>query len=308
MSLDVTQYASATTREIGKRIDMSLRAVDAGLAPPPDWNLPIQHWSPSSFSMLRRCPYQWQQRYIHGRKERPGEAPVLGTSIHAALEWNFEQKITSHVDLDLVDMDQRFAGEFFPRVCNAEQEKSGEEIKWDTGPEATLQRGRRIVTTYHENVSPRITDPLKVETSFSVDFGLAVPVYGRFDLERNESTVDFKTGKQRQSKPKEDWRIQAGIYSEATGKPVEFHSLSASPKTNAVTIVTPLESEELLVSPTDAERTEMRRAMRAISAEACMYMAIFGPDEPWPTHGTFHTWACSFCGFRSSCPAWRGRS
>ena len=122
------------------------------------------------------------------------------------------------------------------------------------------------------------------------------------------STVDFKTGKQTTRKPKEDWRIQAAVYGEATGKPVEFHSLSASPKTNAVTIVTPLESEALLVNPSEDEREEMRRTMRAISSEACMYMSIFGPDDAWPTHGRFHTWACDYCGFRPGCPAWKGET
>lgn len=290
-ALDVTQYL--TSPQIRERIDDSLA-----------WNLPIQHWSPSSLAMLRRCPYQWQQRYIHGRKERPGEAPVMGTAVHAALERNFGQKIVSREDLATVDLLEWYLDEGFHRVVAEEQEKAGEEVRWDTGPETTRQRGKYVIAGYQELVAPRI-QPLKVETVFEVDFGLAVPVQGRFDLERTESTIDFKTGKSKQSKPKEDWRIQAAVYGEATGKPVEFHSLSASTKTNAVSIVTPLESEAMLVNPSYVERVEMRRTMRAISSEACMYMAIFGPDDPWPTHGRFHTWACDYCGFRPGCPAWK---
>ena len=115
----------------------------------------------------------------------------------------------------------------FARIVYEEQEKAGEEILWDTGPEATRQRGYQIVAGYHDMVAPRI-QPLRVETKIEVDFGLPVPIVGRFDLERDESTVDFKTGKTMTRKPKEDWRIQAAVYGEATGKPVEFHSLSAS--------------------------------------------------------------------------------
>jgi hypothetical protein len=293
LSLDVSQYRSGLAVEIGRRIDDSLA-----------WNLPVDHLSPSSFAMARRCPYQWQQRYLLGRKERPGEAPVMGTTVHAALERNFAWKISSHEDIPLQDLLQWYMDEAFAQVVYEEQEKAGEDILWDTGPEATRQRGYQIVAGYHNVVAPRI-QPLRVETKIEVDFGLPVPVVGRFDLEREVSTIDFKTGKNKTMKPKEDWRIQAAVYGEATGKPVEFHSLSASPRTNAVTIVTPLESEALLVEPKLAERNEMRRTLRAIANELCMYMDLFGPDEPWPTHGRFHTWACDYCGFRGGCPAWK---
>jgi RecB family exonuclease len=293
--LDISQYRLPADA-VRAMVEHSLQSAE--------WNLPIDHWSPSSFSMLRRCPYQWQQRYLHGRKERPAEAPVMGTAVHAALERNFAQKIDTHTDLALPDLLEWYLDEGFSRVVYEEQEKASEEILWDTGPEATRQRGKFVVASYHDAVAPRI-QPLKVETKFAVDFGLDVPVEGRFDLERDTSCIDFKTGKQSVKKPKEDWRIQAAIYTEATNKPVEFHSLAASAKTNSVTIVTPLESEEMLLSPSQRERDHMRRTVKAISAEACMYMAKYGPDEDWPTHGRFHTWACGFCGFRPGCPAWK---
>jgi hypothetical protein len=301
--LDISQYTHKPSA-VAETIDTSLRMAAAGIEAPPSFNLPIEHWSPSSFAMLRRCPYQWQQRYIHGRRERPAEAPVMGTAVHAALERNFAQKIQTRLDLELKDLLEWYLDEGFSRTVYEEQEKANEEILWDTGPETTRQRGKFIVAAYHDNVAPRI-QPLRTEGIFRVDFGLEIPVVGRFDLETAPTTIDFKTGKQSTRKPKEDWRIQAAVYTEATGKPVEFHSLAASAKTNAVTIVTPLESEPMKVAPTVLEREEMRRTMKLISAEACMYMGLLGPDEPWPTHGRFHTWACDYCGFRAGCPAWR---
>lgn len=295
MALDIAQYATNDVREL---IDRSLRESDPG------FNLPMDHWSASSLTMVRRCPEQFRQRYILGKRERPAEAPVMGSAVHAALELNFFQKIESHSDLELVDLLSWYMDHGFPQVVYDEQERVGEEVQWDTGPEATRQRGKFIVAAYHDIVAPRI-QPLKVETVFRVDMGMPIPVEGRFDLERTETCIDFKTGVQKQSKPKESWRIQAGVYTEATGKPVEFHSLSASKKTNAVSVVTPLESEDLLVSPTEFERREMRRRLEAISVEACAYMARYGPDEAWPTHGRDHVWACDWCGFRPGCPAWR---
>jgi len=264
----------------------------------------LQHFSASSIDMAIRCKEQWRQRYILKRKVAPAEAPVMGLAVHGAFERNFSQKIDTHVDLELVDLLDWYLEEGFARVCFDEQERSGEDIVWDTGPEQTRQRGKFIIASYQDAVAPRI-QPLKTETVFDLSWGLPVPVQGRFDLERETSTVDFKTGKQATRKPKESWRIQAAIYTEATGKPVEFHSLAASAKTNAVTITTPLEAEDLLVAPHELERQEMKRTLRNVVAELSLFMAMYGPDNPWPTDGKFHQWACDYCGYRPGCIAWR---
>ena len=271
---------------------------------PIDFNLPIEHWSPSSLEMFWRCPYQWQQRYVHGRKERPAEAPVMGLAVHAAVERNFGQKIETHVDLPLAELLDWYADDGFIRVVVDEQEKANEEILWDTGPEQARDRGKAILAAYQHTVAGRI-QPTAVETMIAHDFGAAVPVIGRFDVEREASVIDVKTGKRKQSTPKPSWRVQAGVYSEARGKPVEFHSCSATTSTSTPTIVTPLESEALLVQPSPAERSEMRARIRAIESVACLYMKIYGADLPWPTQGVWHEWACSYCGFRSGCPAWK---
>ena len=262
----------------------------------------LDHLSPSSLSMLRRCPRQFQERYIFGRKERPAEAPVIGSAVHAGLEVNFEQKIASHQDMPTATLLDWYSDVGFAAIVEEQQERSGHEVYWDTDPERARTRGRVMLGEYHNLVSPRI-QPLSVEGSFSIDMGAPVPVVGRYDIERAESAIDVKTGKRKQSKPKESWRIQGVVYREATGKPVEFHSLTATDN-NAVTIVTPLEAEELLVKPSDVERAVLRENVRTIAAEAILYMELLGPDEPWPTYGRFHDWACGYCGFRGECPAW----
>jgi hypothetical protein len=274
------------------------------------WNLPIEHWSASSLAMLHRCPYQWQQRYIRGIKERPGEAPVLGSAVHKAIEKNFGQKIESHEDLPIVPLLDYYAEEAFPEIVKSEQEKTGLEIVWDSDEnpdkarEKARQRGKVMLAEYHGGVAPRV-QPSRVESIISVDFGVPVPVEGRFDVERPAGTIDVKTGKSKTSKPKEAWRIQAAVYGKATEKPVEFHHISATVKTGAVNVVTPLESEAMLVHPTRRERAEIERSIRILSALAVFYMQMYGPDNDWPTLGRLHTWACDYCGFRAGCPAWQ---
>jgi hypothetical protein len=297
----------ATAESWTKLVAPRLRPVEVE---PVGFNLPIGHWSPSSLSMLRRCPRQWQERYVKGRKERPAEAPVVGTTVHAGLERNFRQKIDSFADLPTAELIEWYDDEGFAATVAEEQERRGFEVYWDTRKkdgtpdlDAIRARGRSMLGAYQNKVSPRI-QPNAVESFVSVDFGVSVPVEGRADLVRNaEPIIDWKTGKRARKKPDESWRIQGAVYQEAIGRPIEFHSVTSSPS-GSVAIWTPLEAPDLLIQPTLRERAEMRRTLALIEAEACMYMDRLGPDEPWPTHGRFHEWACNYCGFRSDCPAW----
>jgi len=283
-------------------------AEQARSSEPLHWNLGeyLNHWSPSSLSMLRRCPYQWQQRYIKGIKSRPGEAPVTGTAVHAALERNFGQKIDSHEDLPAAELLEWFDDVGWPTVLDLEQAKSGFDVQWDSGsgPDRAHGRGRKMLSQYHGLVAPRI-QPTSVEGEFSTDeFGLSVPVIGRFDITREDSVIDVKTGKRKYTVAKEDWRMQGGVYAFVKDRPVEFHSVSITDAGN-VSVITPLEAEGLLVHPSYEERRQMVFRVRAISAEACLYMELFGPEIDWPTHGVDHSWACSYCGYRPDCPAWK---
>lgn len=284
--LDIGQYAIEEARGSG----------------PMRWGLDLDHLSPSSLSMFKRCPRQFQQRYIFGRKERPAEAPVIGSAVHAALEYNFEQKILSHEDVPVAALLDWYSEVGFPTTCVDQEQRGESEILWDTDPERARTRGRAMLGEYHNSVSPRI-QPTSIEGEFSVDLGAPVPIIGRFDIERTESVIDVKTGKRKQSKPKEAWRIQAAVYGEARNRPVEFHSVSATDN-NAVTIVTPLEAEAMLIQTTETERALLRENIRIIAAEIALHWEILGPDRTWPTFGRFHDWACSYCGFRNDCPAW----
>lgn len=288
MSLDISSYPTLAPLEYEReRIG---------------WNLPIRHWSPSSFDELLRCPHRWQQIYIQKHRKRPAEAPLLGLAVHKGLEMNFVQKIESHEDLPIAQA-LEYYGDVFPAIVELEQEKTGEEVEWDTSLEQARTRGNAMLAAYLNNVAPRV-QPLAVELFVSVDFGLPVPVEGRADIETEPKILDWKTGERASRKPKESWLIQAAVYSQARSKPVEFQSLTATKAKNAVTLVTSLEEPGLHVDPTPAEREQQVRIMEDLSDMACFYMAKYGPDEPWPVLGRFHQWACDKCSFRGICPAW----
>jgi len=271
----------------------------------PRHNLPKQHFSPSQLNQIGRCLEQFRRATVNGEKRRPGEAPVIGTAMHKAFEKNFGQKIDSHQDMPTYEVVDYYM-ETFPSVVEREQEYSGLEVEWDSesGPDKARARGKLGVLNYQDRVASRI-QPTAVESDVEVDLGFEVPVIGRVDLVRRESGVDYKTGATAKRTPQPDWRIQAAVYGEALMRPMEFHSIGLSKKAQTVTIVTPLEEEALLVQPSPAERAEMWRTLKTLVDFAYRCMEIYGPDEPWPTTGTLHPWACSYCGFRPTCPAWK---
>jgi CRISPR/Cas system-associated exonuclease Cas4 (RecB family) len=268
------------------------------------WNLPIAHWSASSFADFNRCPRHWQERRIKKQRERSGEAMLVGRAIHWAMEVNYRQKIQSGEDLSLVELVDYFRDLAFSQVIAEDLEQTAQEPAWDTDFETARERGALMLAAYANTVAPRI-QPIATEQEIRVDIGLPVPVIGFIDVETELTVIDLKSGKKKRSKPKEDWRIQAAVYGHARQKPVEFHTLSATVATNAVSIVTPLEAPELLCAPSAPERQAQINTLHQLSKMACFYMATIGPDDPWPTLGRWHDWACDYCSFRETCPAWR---
>ena len=115
--------------------------------------------------------------------------------------------------------------------------------------------------------------------------------------------ADYKTASRSQRTPKPDWRFQGETYSWATEKPIEWH---VAVKSTRPSIITPLESAELL-QPYNAERSEyVVLAYKAAARKISWLMRQFGPDEPWPTSGFTHPWACGYCGYKPYCIAWKG--
>jgi PD-(D/E)XK nuclease superfamily protein len=278
------------------------------------WLLPIEHLSASSLGMLARCPEQFRQRYVLGKKERPGEALVIGTAVHKTAEENFRQKIESHEDLPASWLIQWYDDVGFPLALEERQEK-GEEVAWDTDPEGARKRGRAITTAYHTSYesadghhpSPASrVQPLTVETRVEADFGLPVPIIGYADVETEQTVIDIKTSKTARRQIKPEWRIQGAVYSTITLKPIDFHCVSASEKQFRATVFTPLEAPDLSLWLPPEARAETQRNVRAMAWMAHHFMETLGPDDPWPTTGQVHPWACSWCAFKPDCPAWKG--
>jgi hypothetical protein len=280
------------------------------LPPPVDYQAPeafldgyLAHFSASGIRLLRICPRAWQQRYIKGRKERPGEALTLGKAVHTAVGYSHQQKITSHVDLPVSEVVEFFHDKAWPEAV--EKDGGETEIRWDKKPDEVRRDGERVTGAYHKTVSPRV-QPTAVEQEirFLVP-DIPIPFLGYIDVVEQANLIDLKTGKQVQRKPDANWRLQGILYTAYMGLPTHFHSVS---RAQTPSIATPLQSEAMVVNLEEAQRPLVERVLRDYAFQVAMYFDKYGPEEDWPVNGIFADYkggaACNFCGFRNDCPAW----
>lgn len=266
------------------------------------WLLPIEHWSASSLNMLSRCPRQWQQRYVQGRKEAPGAAVVLGSAFHNAAGFNFQRVIDKGEGLGLTEVVDYFNDFAWPKEIS---DKGGiEEIAWDDqGRDIDGQRalGALMVSAYHENVAPRV-QPIEVEHGFLYKLeGLPVPLKGSIDVVQipGRPIIDMKSSKSKRTSIKPDWALQGRIYQLVKPEMVDWHVVT---KAKQPTTWTGLDEVGLMQELSNREET--RKFVLALSSAANAYMATYGPDDDWPQLGVLHPWSCDWCAYRGDCPAW----
>jgi hypothetical protein len=263
----------------------------------------VHHLSASAVNEGRRCWEQFRRKRVLGERERPGEARLTGSALHKTLERNFRPKITTGVDLPLAELlDWLDSSEGFAHIVAEEEHKAEAETIWDTSPAEAQARTRAMVAAYMNEVAGRI-EPVNVEERFTLDWK-PLPVVGVIDVETRGPVIDFKSSKQRRLKPKPDWMLQGVIYQEAVQKPVHFHVLAATEKTGTVSITTPLDSEHLAINLGQRERAVMKQTISTVANEIAMYHELLGAEGPWPTTGRLHEWACQYCQFQKTCPAW----
>jgi len=270
---------------------------------PDDWVLPIDHWSGTQLHMFEVCPRQWQQRYLQGRKEPPGQSLVLGTLTHEGIEHGLSTKLLTENEPDLDDMLVYYGDAIWPTVLDR---YGGEgEIIWDDKPDRVREKGAGLVSAYHPRIS--LLEPESIEHQFRLDLDLAVPIIGFIDLVQahGRPSIDFKTTGKKRPKLKSDWQAKARIYQLAVPRAVDFHQIIH--ERQVPEILTGLELDTM-VEPYSTEIAEQTKKRVAFAlAEANHYYATLGPDEDWPQRGVVHDWRCDpkWCAYRKDCPAWQ---
>jgi hypothetical protein len=266
----------------------------------------VKHLSATSLNMGARCPRQFQERYIHGKKVPPDGAITLGSAEWGAHTINYEQKIRSGLDLPEGDLEDAYAASWDRTI-----DDSGGvgEIDWkEQKPEELQGKGLRMAQLYHREVSPRVF-PAHVEKKVEFEVpGIPVPLVAYLDAITRDPeagtlayNLEHKTTARRVTAPRPNWRIQGGLYVAATTLPLQWHAVIS---TKEPQLCTPLDYPELQLAPTVAQRLNAYSQARAIASMLNHFLVALGPDEPWPATG-INSEACGWCGYKSNCPAWR---
>lgn len=177
----------------------------------------IEHVSHSQVSMWKRCPRQWEYRYVYGLKEPPSGALVMGSCYHTTLEEQFRQKITSGFDLDF-----DICYDIFDTAWSIRLQE--EEIDWEgKDPGALKDQGLNLVGTYLEEAAPKV-QPLEVERTYerpvaNIRFVMRLDI-----LDINRVIIDHKTSSRSYTQEDIDRDQQASAVAFAMDRPIVFYN------------------------------------------------------------------------------------
>lgn len=265
------------------------------------WPQPLPRvLSPTSITTAQ-CFEQWRRVYVCGETSRVSGALVIGSADSDAAAHNYEQKIASHEDLPVADVEY-VAADSFEKRC-AETEVAWEDKAGERDPGEALDTTIRVVRAYHAQVAPS-TQPTMVEAAVEFQVEGAPLVRAYVDLTTEGRIVSRKTSARAASTPKAAWRLQSAIEGAALGGMATDYHIAV--KGQVPKMLTPVNTPGL-VSNEDGRAAE--RAAQAISTTTRAIRALyeeFGPDEHWPTPAALHFGAsiCMFCAFKPTCPAW----
>lgn len=228
------------------------------------------------------CPAKFRFTYVEALSGAPGPHLSFGTSVHAALERFYDQKLP---------------------VCPSERDLLGflyEE--WDASGFEGLSRDEQLVwyrhaqdvlRRFHARESVRYRLPADVEKWFSVPFGADAVVMGSIDrIDVDDAgrleVIDYKTNKRVKDRERVRSSLQLSIYALACE-----HLYGRLPA--AVTLYFVVPGVRVRVASDEIDFDAARQAVARVAAGVRA-----GYFDPAPSH------ACNWCEFRQLCPAWDG--
>ncbi len=194
-----------------------------------------KHYSISQLLTYLKCPLHYYFRYIEGLKIPPRSAMILGTSVHAALEHNFKQKIESKKDLKVNDLLDVYSTSFdlakpetlwekdenpseikdsgidLVRAYHTGKDKKGEPMIFREFNPSTRKYEKRIIKPLSPTIQPiMVEEPFEVKFENDVDYIFV----GRMDLVDDKYRIrDTKTSAKSPTQDQVDTDLQMTAYS-----------------------------------------------------------------------------------------------
>lgn len=113
------------------------------------------HISPSQINLILDCSAKYMFRYIFGIRPPMRSFAARGKAVHRGLEYNYRQKIETHEDLPLSEVQDAASDAFDSMLA---------EVQWDEDEDPGKFKDQTIelVSFYHQEVAPTI-QPVMVE-------------------------------------------------------------------------------------------------------------------------------------------------
>ncbi|HWH32181.1 MAG TPA: PD-(D/E)XK nuclease family protein [Egibacteraceae bacterium] len=238
-----------------------------------------------SFSRVdayRQCPLKFRFAYLDKLPSTPSPELSWGSSIHAALEAWWDQKLPEPPPVEFLwqALFDHWDDEGFEGMAREDK------LKW-------YQHARNVLAQHHQRHAPSFQPAVATEEWFELDLGDDIVVLGSIDhVARTPSggigIVDWKTNRKAKNRKQVAGSLQLAIYTlaarELWGQDPEWVALDFVVPGVRVTVG----REEI---DTDAALAAVRETARLVRAE------LF---EPKPSA------LCPWCDYRALCPAFEG--
>lgn len=254
----------------------------------------IESITKSMLGMFARCPAQWERRYVNEEIIPPGIAARQGSAVHKGAEVNHAQKISTHTDLIISDI-QDAARDHYVHLVKEEgvfipEDKLTEKNKLlADGLDNTV----RLAGLYADELAPKIQPIMAEERLYKEVPGLDIPLSGQLDVLTEELWLpDLKTAGKSKSQHEADISLDltmyAGLVAERIGKWPEKVSLEVLVNTK-----TP-KHQSLESTRGPADFAILVERVRVVWAQ--IQTGLFPPCAP-------DHWMCSsnWCGYFKSC-------
>ena len=135
-------------------------------------------------------------------------ALAFGTSVHSALEKNYQQKLETKTDISLPEAIDTFSDAYEAETAEVEKTDFKEESKGEV-----KDSGIRLITKYHKEVAPRI-QPQIVEQRIEAKFkGIEHSLTGKIDLlDVQDTLIDHKTSARTPADASPSYVLQNSAY------------------------------------------------------------------------------------------------
>jgi len=172
-----------------------------------------RHLSLSQIEMYRRCPKQWEFRYVKGIKSPPTSSLILGISVHASIAHNYKTKYRTKKLANRNEIMDAFSYEY----DNADIDGLSYEERLKYKQDKDI--GYKLTERHYCDLSPTVMPVTLPEQKFEISLpGVKRKIIGFVDVQGNINgskkpfVIDNKTGARRYNQWEVDINTQLKIY------------------------------------------------------------------------------------------------